>query len=217
MRISQRSEAASNGPGRTAIRPTSIPGRLWSAKTASHGNLSNSPSSTMTRPPPPPSSAGWKIRCTVPSKFRVVARYLAAPSSIRRVPVVAAGVHAAVMGRAVGEIVQLLDRQRVHIGAQPNRTGRIAVANGADYPGAGEPAVYLAPELGQPGRDEVSGALLGKSELRMGMNIASDRSQLVVIVEHLGKDRHVPLFARRPARQSGTIIVSPMSAMASTG
>jgi hypothetical protein len=135
----------------------------------------------------------------------------------RRVPVVAAGVHAAVMGRAVGEIVQLLDRQRVHIGAQPNRTGRIAVANGADHPGAGEPAVYLAPELGQPGRDEVSGALLGKSELRMGMNIASDRSQLVVIVEHLGKDRHVRLFARRPARQSGTDNRSPMSAIASTG
>ena len=111
------------------------------------------------------------------------------------------------MGRAVGEIVQFLDRQRVHIGAQPDRTRRIAVANGADHPGASEAAVNLAPELGEPGRDEVSGALLGKSELRMGMNIASDSGQFVVIVGHLGKDRHTRLSAWRPAPQSGTIIV----------
>ena len=44
------------------------------AKTASHGNLSNSPSCTMTRPPPKPSSPGWKMKCTVPSKLRVAAR-----------------------------------------------------------------------------------------------------------------------------------------------
>ena len=51
-------------------------------QTVSHSNLSNRPSSTITRPPPPPSSAGWNIKCTVPSKFLVSARYLAAPSSI---------------------------------------------------------------------------------------------------------------------------------------
>jgi hypothetical protein len=41
----------------------------------------------------------------------------------------------------------------------------------------------------------------------MRVNIASDCGQVVVIVEDLGKDRHLRLSARRPARQSGTIIV----------
>ncbi len=50
--------------------------------TASTGKRSNSPSSTITRPPPSFSSAGWKMKCTVPSKLRVSAKYLAAPSSI---------------------------------------------------------------------------------------------------------------------------------------
>ena len=35
---------------------------------------------------PPPSSGGWKMQTTVPSKFRVSARYFAAPSSIAVCP-----------------------------------------------------------------------------------------------------------------------------------
>ena len=74
MRMSKRSEAASIGPARVAMWPTGMPGLLCIANTASHGNLSNSPSCTMTRPPPNPSSPGWKMKCTVPSKLRVAAR-----------------------------------------------------------------------------------------------------------------------------------------------
>jgi hypothetical protein len=44
------------------------------------------PSFTISRPPPPPSSAGWKMTTAVPSKFRVSARYFAAPSSIAVCP-----------------------------------------------------------------------------------------------------------------------------------
>ncbi len=41
-----------------------------------------SPSSTMARLPVRPSSLGWNTTTTVPSKLRVSARYLAAPSSM---------------------------------------------------------------------------------------------------------------------------------------
>ncbi len=57
-------------------------GLLWIAKTASQGNFSNSPSSIITFAPPPPSSAGWKIKWTAPSKFRVSLSIFAAPSSM---------------------------------------------------------------------------------------------------------------------------------------
>ena len=59
-----------------------MPGQLCMPYTASIGNCSNRPSSIILRAPAPPSSAGWKIRYTVPSKLRLVARWWAAPSSI---------------------------------------------------------------------------------------------------------------------------------------
>ena len=49
-------------------------GQLCSPNTISIGQRSNSPSCTMIPPPPKLSSAGWKIRYTVPSKLRVSAR-----------------------------------------------------------------------------------------------------------------------------------------------
>src|SRR5208282_756782 len=52
----------------------------------------------------------------------------------RRVPIVAAGVHPAVVLRAMGEIVQLLDRQRVHIGAQTDRGRDVTATDRADHP-----------------------------------------------------------------------------------
>jgi hypothetical protein len=62
------------GPERIWNLPTSRLGRLCMPNTASQGNFWNSPSSTITRPPPGPSSAGWKMKWTVPWKFRVSAR-----------------------------------------------------------------------------------------------------------------------------------------------
>ncbi|CFN63580.1 Uncharacterised protein [Bordetella pertussis] len=60
-----------------------MPGMLCMPNTASHGKRSNRPSSIMARAPAlPPSSAGWKMKCTVPSKSRCAARYCAAPSSM---------------------------------------------------------------------------------------------------------------------------------------
>src|SRR5476651_725600 len=80
--MSNRPPPAICGPERIANLPTSSLGRLCMPKICSQGNLSNSPSFTIASAPPRPSSAGWKMRCTVPSKLRVAERYLEAPSSM---------------------------------------------------------------------------------------------------------------------------------------
>ena len=46
----------------------------------------------------------------------------------RGVAVMAAGVHLAGHGRLVGQVVRLLDRQRVHVGAQPDDLVAVAAA-----------------------------------------------------------------------------------------
>jgi|GEM_PF-3457551 len=61
-------------PLRNATVPTGTPGALCKAKIASHGKRVKKPSSTMRLPPPAPSSAGWKIRFSVPLKRRLCAR-----------------------------------------------------------------------------------------------------------------------------------------------
>jgi hypothetical protein len=111
----------------------------------------------------------------------------------RRMTVMAAGMHPAVMGRAVGEIVHLLDRQRIHIGAQPDRGGSVAAPDRADNPGPGQPPIDLAAVFGQLYRHQIRGPLLGEGELGMRMDVTADRNQLVAIVEHLGNDRHLQL------------------------
>src|SRR5436309_10610149 len=90
-------------------------------------NRSISPSLTMARPPPPPSSAGWKITTAVPSKLRVSARYFAAQQH-GGMTVMAAGVHQARRPRGVGHATGLLDRQRIHVGAQADDPLRARLA-----------------------------------------------------------------------------------------
>ena len=77
---------AITGPGLTAKLPTGRPGQLCMPNTASIGNRSKRPSVIISRAPPPPSSAGWKIRYTVPSKLRCAARCWAAASSMATWP-----------------------------------------------------------------------------------------------------------------------------------
>jgi hypothetical protein len=91
--ISKMSYAPISGPGRIANEPSGLLGQLCMPYTARIGNLSNSPSSTITRPPPSFSSAGWKMKYTVPSKRR--RPLLRGPVQHRRVAVVPACVHLA--------------------------------------------------------------------------------------------------------------------------
>ena len=78
----KRAAPAQAGPACTAAVPSGSGGALCSANTASQGKRSNRPASIIARAPPRPSSAGWKIRLTVPAKSRRPASIRAAPSSM---------------------------------------------------------------------------------------------------------------------------------------
>ncbi len=48
----------------------------------------------------------------------------------------------------------------------------------------------LATELDEFCRDQISRAPLGEGQFRMGVDIPADRRQIILIVAHLGNDRH---------------------------
>ena len=89
----------------------------------------------------------------------------------RRVPVMAAGMHPPVILRAIGEVGRFLDRQAIHVGAQPDRARRIAGAQPADDAGLADPAEHLAAEFGELLRDEIGGPLLLEAKLGMGVDV----------------------------------------------
>ena len=69
-------------PGTAMNWPSGMPGPLCMPNMASQGNRSRKPSSSILRAPPRPSSAGWNTACTMPSKWRVAARWRAADNSM---------------------------------------------------------------------------------------------------------------------------------------
>ena len=83
----------------------------------------------------------------------------------RGMAVMAAGVHLARRLGGVGQIGLLLDRQRIHVGAQPDHldvalAGRLAALDDADHAGAAEAGRDLvAAEFPQPVRHECRGAM----------------------------------------------------------
>jgi hypothetical protein len=79
--ISNVSTAAMIGPGVVRICPFQ-PRHVVDGIDAADAEAVHDALSHITPAPPPFSSAGWKISATLPAKFRVSARYFAAPSSI---------------------------------------------------------------------------------------------------------------------------------------
>ena len=128
-----------------AGRPA-MPGSCACRRRPRPGTCSNSPSSTMTRPPPSFSSAGWKMKWTVPSKFARLGEVLRRAQQHRRVPVMAAGMHLAGDRRGVGELVGLVHVERVHVGAQADRAPGLARPQRADHAGLGQAAMHLDAE-----------------------------------------------------------------------
>ena len=97
----------------------------------------------------------------------------------RGVAVMAAGVHLAGHGRLVGKLVRLLERQGVHVGAQPDhlaaRRRRLA-ADDADHAGAPDAGHHLvAAERLELLGDRGGGAVDLVEQLGMGMDIAAAR------------------------------------------
>src|ERR1700687_1449950 len=101
-----------------------------------------------------------------------------------------AGMHLAVMRRAVRELVRLLHRQAVHIRPQPDRAQRIAAPDRADDPGLRQAAMHLAAIFGELPGDDIAGPLLGEAEFGMGVDVTADLNQLVEIIDDFGDYRH---------------------------
>src|SRR3977135_1705347 len=174
----------------------------------------------MARPPAPHSSAGWKITTAVPEKLRVSAKYLAAPSSMAVWPswpqacILPATVDrygtsfASCNGRAamqarvcarsvrsIRNVLRLLQRQRVHVGAQADHLAvagaRLLAADHAHHPGAADAGHDL---VAAEGRELLGhrrgGALDVILQLRMGMDVAPPRRDLGMKIGQTIEDRH---------------------------
>src|SRR5712691_5772249 len=90
----------------------------------------------------------------------------------------AAGVHPALMRRAVGKGVGLEDRQAVHIRPEPDRARRVADPQPPDDPGLAEAALHLEAELG------------------VGVNVAAESRQLIVEGANLLENVHLLIISR---------------------
>ena len=92
----------------------------------------------------------------------------------------AAGVHGAVVGRAVGDVVPFEDRQRVHVGAE--RDGALArrAFENAHHAGLREPAMHRNAEGHEFFRHDGCGAFLLETQFRMGVDVAPPRGHIVV-------------------------------------
>jgi hypothetical protein len=109
----------------------------------------------------------------------------------RGVPVVAAGVHAAVVLRSVRKAVCFLDRQRVHVGAQPQRFPVGTVFEHADDARFSDAAVHLDAERLELRRDEIRGALLLEAELGVRVQVAPPSAHLAVDFPDRLRDGHL--------------------------
>ena len=92
----------------------------------------------------------------------------------RRVPVVAAGVHLAVVLARMREGVELGDRQRIHVGTQADRAVAGAVLDDAHHAGRAEAAVDRDAPFGELARDHVGGADFFEAEFGVGVEVTSD-------------------------------------------
>jgi hypothetical protein len=77
-----------------------------------------------------------------------------------------------------------VDRQSIHIGAQPHRAGAIAAAEHAHHTRTIDEAVHLNPPAGEELCDDIRRAVGLQAELGMGMYVAADACEGGVIGAH---------------------------------
>jgi len=112
----------------------------------------------------------------------------------RGVPVVAAGMHAALVLRAMRDVGRLVHRQAVHVGTQRNgAAARAAPAvDHADQAGLGEAAMHFDAAGGEALGDQARGARFLERELRMRVDIAPQLTELGVIAANaLDRRAHI--------------------------
>ncbi len=95
----------------------------------------------------------------------------------RGVPIVTASVHAPLIVGAVCELVELGERQAVHVGAQADTAPARARAQRANDAGACQPPRDFDAACRELARDDVGGARLCERELRVPMQVATDGRQ----------------------------------------
>ena len=112
----------------------------------------------------------------------------------RGMAVMTAGMHLARHGRLVGEVVCFLDRQRVHVGAQPDDACALACrapANDADHSGAADPGHHLiAAEAAQLFGNCARSAMHVVEELRVGVQVAPPGGDVAVEISNAVDDGH---------------------------
>ena len=116
----------------------------------------------------------------------------------RGVTVMAAGVHHAVVARAMGEFVLFVDRKCIHVGAQADGAGAGAGLEPADHAGRGEAAMHLDAVGLEFTRHDVRGAGLLEAELGVGVDVAADFGQIVMIGRDARDDGHGLLLVFAP-------------------
>ena len=117
-------------------------------------------------------------------------KILGGPQQHGGVTVVAARMHAALVRAAMVEGVELVHRQRIHVGAQADGAWIVADPDGADDTGLADAGRHFqAPLLQLLGHDG-AGPLFLEAQFGMGMNVAPDGGQLVSEGGDLGLDVH---------------------------
>jgi hypothetical protein len=90
-------------------------------------------------------------------------------------------------------------RPGVHVGAQADparrlaRRARAGAADDADDARSPEPAMHLDAPAAQRLGDQFAGAVLGKAQLGVGVDVAADRLDLRLGGEDVIEQAHVPL------------------------
>jgi len=92
----------------------------------------------------------------------------------RGMPIVAAGMHLAGVLAGMPEGIELLHRQGIHVGAQTHRPRRGPVLDDADHAGGSHAALDRNAPFSQLGGDHIGGAHLLKTQLRVGVDVASN-------------------------------------------
>ena len=104
-------------------------------------------------------------------------------------PIMAASMHHALVLRAVRRVANLIDRQRIHVGAQQDGLAGQPASHQSDDARAADACLDLDPELPQTRLDQRGCPLLGVGELRPLVDGSPRRDDFVADcarrIEHL--------------------------------
>lgn len=105
----------------------------------------------------------------------------------RCVAVVTARVHGLRDGARVRQAGGLLDRQRVHVGAQAERAIRRAAPQLAHHAGAADTRRHVIAPLGELAGDQFRGARFSEAQFGMRVDVVANRNEFVLGLAQFGE------------------------------